>query len=128
MTSQHALVQSLLTPTAPQSTPWDETHALFQIALDWQPLKPLSLSLDYTHYQISRSNYTPRSGKTDYTAQDQLDAYLSWHIDDHWSIYGHGRVYSHFVLGDVPMSYNQRVNHRFKDPFGFISVGLNWSR
>jgi len=127
MTSGHAVLQPFLASAGLQSTPWNETHALFQMALDWWPVKPLSMSLDYTHYQISRSGYIPRAGKADYSNQDQLDAYLTWHIDHHWSIYGHGRIYRHFVLGDVPMAYNQRVNHRFKDPFGFVSLGMNWT-
>jgi len=127
MTSGHAIIRPFLASAGPQSSPWNETHALFQIALDWQLFRSLSMSLDYTHYQISRSGYIPRPGKTDYTNQDQLDAYLSWQINKYWSIYGHGRLYRHFVLGDVPMAYNQRVNHRFKDPFGFVSLGMNWS-
>lgn len=127
LTSGHAILQPLLAIIGPQSTPWNETHGLFQVALDWRPVQALSMSLDYTHYQISRSGYIPRAGKLDYTSQDQFDAYLSWHFNSHWAVFGHGRLYRHFVLGDIPMTYSQRVNHKFKNPFGFVSMGVNVS-
>jgi len=127
MTSANPDVRLFLSPLAPQKTPWNETQLLFQMALDWRILESLSLSLDYTRYQISRSHYQPRTGKPDYNTQDQIDAYMSWSMNKNWAIFGHGRLNSHFLLGDVPMAYNQRVNHKFKHPFALLSMGLNWS-
>jgi hypothetical protein len=38
----------------------------------------------------------------------------------------HGQAASHFVLGELPLLYNRRNNHTFKNPFGFVSLGLQY--
>jgi len=128
MLSNDALINAFLKPPiTPQTSPWNETHILLQAGLDWQFSHAFSLAADYAHTNISRSGYQPVSGKPDYTSQDQLDGYLFWEFAKGWKIYGHGRLYRHFILGDVPMTYNQRSNHLFKNPFGMISAGISWT-
>ena len=128
MLSNDALINAFLKPPlTPQRTPWNETHLLIQAGLDWQLSQVFSVAADYAHTNISRSGYQPVAGKTDYTSQDQLDGYLFWEFAKGWNIYGHGRLNRHFILGDLPMTYNQRSSHLFKNPFGMISIGLSWS-
>lgn len=127
MLSQDSLVQSLLASTAPQSTPWDETHLLLQMALNWHASENINLAMDLIRYQINRSGYQPNPKKVDYNTQNQLDGYLTWDFNKSFTVYAHGRVSSNFLLGDIPMSYNRRVNHTFKNPYGFISMGMNIS-
>ncbi len=111
----------------PQTTPWREHHFLLQLGIDWRVFRFLGLAAHYTHYEVRRSGYIPKAGKTDYNNNDQLDGYLFWHMTDHISVYGHGRLSRRFVLGDLPLSYNTRTNHRFKDPFGFVSFGAAYT-
>ncbi len=114
-------------PIAPQRSPWRETHVLLQLGLDWQLSRNLKLLADYAHTNITRSGYRPVAGKADYRSQDQLDVYLGWQLAAGWNIYGHGRIYRHFVLADLPMTYNQRTSHLFKHPFGMLSMGVSWT-
>jgi len=111
----------------PQTTPWHENHLLLQLGLDWRVFRFLGLAAHYTHYEVRRNGYIPKAGKTDFNNNDQLDGYLFWHVTDDISVYGHGRLSRRFVLGDLPLSYNTRTNHRFKDPFGFVSFGAAWT-
>ncbi|RMH52614.1 MAG: hypothetical protein D6682_01570 [Zetaproteobacteria bacterium] len=108
----------------PQSTPWHETHILLQAALNWQPWDRLTLGADLTHYQIQRSGYIPSPKRpVQYNTADQLDGYIFWRAFKHLTLYGHGRASTRYLLGDLPLAYNSRSNHRFGNPYGFLSAG-----
>jgi len=110
---------------APQATPWHENHLLLQWGMSWSPLRSLSLAADYTFHAISRNGYVRKAGKTDYNSNHQLDGYIFWHVSKTFTVYGHGRASQRFILGDMPLVYNTRTNHRFKNPFGFVSIGTS---
>jgi len=111
---------------APQNAPWKEQQAMLQMGMTWAPVRWLGLSADYTYYRIRRSGYIPKAGKLDYNTNHQVDAYIFWHVNEKFSIYGHGRATNRFILGEMPLAYNTRVNHRFKDMFGYLSAGASW--
>lgn len=119
----HPWAESLIRDELPQLSPWKERHVLLQLNLGWQPWDFLEFAADLTHYSIRRSGYEPNPAKLDYTSALQLDGYLFWHVARAISLYGHGRANSRFVLGDLPLAYNRRVNHRFANPFGMLSIG-----
>jgi len=108
---------------APAGTLWHENQILAQFGTSWSPLRWFTLAADYTFHAISRNGYTTKAGKIDYNSNHQLDGYLFLHLNEHFTIYGHGRASQRFLLGDLPLLYNTTSNHRFKDPFGFISIG-----
>ncbi len=115
--------QSLL-QDIPQSTPWHETHILLQASLNWQPWERVTLGADLTHYQIRRSGYIPSPKRpTQYNSAEQLDGYIFWQAFKHLTLYGHGRASTRYLLGDLPLAYNSRSNHRFGNPYGFLSAG-----
>ncbi len=108
----------------PQSTPWHETHILLQASLNWQPWERITLGADLTHYQIRRSGYIPSPKRpTQYNSAEQLDGYIFWQAFKHLTLYGHGRASTRYLLGDLPLAYNSRSNHRFGNPYGFLSAG-----
>ncbi len=124
MSSVSPIIMSLLASQAPQSTPWNEYHTSLALGADWHPIKPLLLSMDYTAIQINRQGYIPRAGKVDYNTAQWLDGYLAWDFGEGISAYGHGRIMDHFLLGDMPLLYNTRTNHRFNTMFGYLSAGV----
>jgi hypothetical protein len=77
-----------------------------------------------THYQIRRSGYIPKAGKMDYNRNMFLDGYLFWNMYENLSVYAHGTASLRYLLGDVPLIYNTRSNHRFNNPYGFASLGM----
>lgn len=109
----------------PQATPWKETHLLLQASFNWQPFgENITIGTDITHYQIKRRGYIPNANRPiNYTSSEQLDAYVFWQVFKKVTLYGHGRASTRYVLGDLPLTYNSRSNHRFGNPFGFLSFG-----
>ena len=117
-------IQNKLNEEVPQSTPWHETHILLQASLNWQPWERITLGADLTHYQIRRSGYIPSPKRpTQYNSAEQLDGYIFWQAFKHLTLYGHGRASTRYLLGDLPLAYNSRSNHRFGNPYGFLSAG-----
>ncbi|PIS19624.1 MAG: hypothetical protein COY36_02395 [Zetaproteobacteria bacterium CG_4_10_14_0_2_um_filter_55_20] len=128
--SDEPLIESRLRLEAPQLTPWKETHLLADVGLDWLPFKAVTLAAHYTYYQIRRNGYIAGpTGPTDveYTSNHQLDGYLFWHATRNFTLYGHGRASRRFVLGDLPLAYNRRSNHKFTQPFGYLSFGAAYT-
>jgi len=122
------VIDSLLAKERPQTNPWRERHLVTQIAFNWYFLENWTLGLDFTNFQINRSGYDPKptdSGDVEYESSQQLDGYLFWNFLKNYSIYAHGTANSHFILGNLPLAYNSRTNHKFKHPFGMLSVGLS---
>lgn len=122
---------SQLNQQIPQENPWDEHHLLLSTSFDWWPYDDLGWAAEYTWYQISRSNYNSQQGKInrsipDQSSNHQIDGWMFVKPTPDLTLYLHGRVYSNFLLGDRPLLYNARVNHRFDDPFGYISAGIVW--
>jgi hypothetical protein len=115
----------------PQANPWDENHLLLSAGVDWWPYDDLGYAFEYTYYTITRSGYQSEQGKislnvADQTTNHQLDGWLFVKPTPDLTLYLHGRAYSNFLLGDRPLLYNARVNHRFEDPYGYLSAGLVW--
>jgi len=115
----------------PQQSGWDETHVVLSAGVDWDAYEDLSFAAEYTFYNISRSGYQSTQGKVapgveDQTTNHQLDGWLFIKPETDITLYIHGRAYSNFLLGDRPLLYNARVNHKFTDPYGFVSVGAVW--
>lgn len=121
-----AVVGPSLKKEAPQSTPWHELHIIPSLSIDWGMFDWLTVSVDAKYYRITRSNYIPKKGKKDLNSNYQLDGYLFARLPWDLTWYAHGRVYKNYLLGDVPMTYNTRTNHRFGNPYGFVSTGLSW--
>jgi len=122
---------SVIHAQLPQEEGWDETHLLFSVGMDWSYYEDLSVAAQYTYYGISRSGYQSTKGKVEPTVADQttnhqLDGWLFIKPEKDITLYLHGRAYSNFLLGDRPLLYNARVNHKFTDPYGFVSVGAVW--
>ena len=115
----------------PQANPWDENHLLLSAGTDWWPYDDLGYAFEYTYYTIRRSNYQSEQGKInlsvpDQTTNHQLDGWIFLKPTPDLTLYLHGRAYSNFLLGDRPLLYNARVNHRFDDPYGYLSAGVAW--
>ncbi|MBT5269795.1 MAG: hypothetical protein HN968_12780 [Gammaproteobacteria bacterium] len=115
----------------PQAAPWNEHHLLLSAGLDWWPYDDMGWAAEYTFYNIERSDYQSTEGKiavnvADQTTNHQLDAWWFIKPAPNITLYLHGRAYSNFLLGDRPLLYNARVNHRFRDPYGYISAGVGW--
>ncbi len=129
-TSQHPLIEPRLRLEGPQLTPWRETHILFDMGLDWLPSKIVTMAAHYTYYKIKRSGYIAGPtgpGDIEYNSNHQFDGYLFVHLNKHMTLYGHGRVSRRFILGDLPLAYNRRTNHKFRLPFGFLSLGAAYT-
>lgn len=108
----------------PQSSPWKEQHIILGAGMDWRLFSSFSINMDLRHYSISRQNYKPRTNFSDYNQNTVFDGYLNYNLTRQFSLYTHGQAATHFVLGDLPLLYNRRNNHTFKNPFGFVSIGL----
>jgi len=122
---------SVIRAQLPQESGWDETHVVLSAGVDWDAYEDLSFAAEYTFYNISRSGYQSTQGKVapgveDQTTNHQLDGWLFIKPETDITLYIHGRAYSNFLLGDRPLLYNARVNHKFTDPYGFVSVGAVW--
>jgi len=123
--------KSAITDQLPQESGWDESHLLLSAGIDWDAYEDLSFAAQYTYYTISRSGYHSTQGKVslgveDQTSNHQLDGWIFVKPTTDLTFYLHGRAYSNFLLGDRPLLYNARVNHKFTDPYGFVSVGAVW--
>jgi len=110
----------------PQQTPWQEQHMVVTAAFEWHVWKPFSVAMDFKHYQIWRENYQPKAGKQDYNNNQQFDFYLFANVYKGLTLYGHAQIMTHYLLGDVPLAYNTRTNHRFDQVYGFLSGGLTY--
>jgi len=111
----------------PQQTPWKEQHLLLTAAFQWQMWEPITVAMDFKHYQIWRNNYQPKAGKQDYNSNQQFDFYLFANVYKGLTLYGHAQIMTHYLLGDVPLTYNTRTNHRFDQLYGFLSGGLSYN-
>ena len=118
------LIARLLKNEIPQQTPWQEQHLLITTAFEWHIWKPISVAMDFKHYQIWRKNYQPQAGKQDYNNNQQFDFYLFANVYKGLTFYGHAQIMTHYLLGEIPLTYNTRTNHRFNQPYGFLSGGL----
>jgi len=126
-TSPDPLIQSLLEiQQVPQSSPWQETHWITSLGMDWQILDKVGIGIDYKKYDIKRSNYQIRKNFIDYNESTQFDFYVKYDFRDSKIFFIHSRYVSHYLLGDTPALYNRRNNHTFKKPFGFITVGMQF--
>ena len=122
---------SVIMDQVPQLEPWEENHFLITAGADWDAYEDLSFAAQYTFYTISRDGYQSTVGKVslaveDQTTNHQLDGWVFVKPQRDLTLYLHGRAYSNFLLGDRPLLYNARVNHKFTDPYGFLSVGAVW--
>lgn len=125
--SQDPLIQSLLEiQQVPQATPWQEKHLIIKAGIDWQVVDKVGISLDYKKYNIKRSNYQIRTNFIDYNESTQFDLYLRYYPKNTNIFFIHSRYVSNYLLGDTPSFYNRRNNHTFKNPFGFITVGVQF--
>ena len=124
MTSESSLVTQALASQAPQSTPWKEKHYIHQLSIDYTPVDYLTLALDYQNYNIKRIGYIPRAKKIDYNRNETVDVYLTWNMTEQFQPYFHAYLSKRSSLGEAPLSYNQRTNHKFKYPFGYVSLGM----
>jgi len=127
MDSDAPTIRALLASEAPQLTPWVEYHAFMQLGVDWRPFKSVTMSVDYAHINIQRQGYIARVSKPDVNAVNRIDAYLFWDLFSKVTLYGHGRITDKFLLGDMPLLYNTRSNHKFNNAFGYVSAGLSWN-
>ncbi len=121
--------KSVIENQTPQSNPWDETHLLLTAGADWVAYEDLSFAAQYTYYHISRDGYQSLPAfntVAEQTTNHQLDGWIFVKPAKEFTVYLHGRAYSNFLLGDRPLLYNARVNHRFTDPFGYLSAGIVW--
>jgi len=118
-----APAQDKATSNFPQSTPWHEVHVLIQGSLTWHPWQGVTLAGDWTHYQIKRQGFDPKGSASNVTSAEQFDAYAMMRVLDGLTMYVHGRASTRFVLGDQPLGFNSRTSSKFRNPFGFISVG-----
>lgn len=114
---------SLLAEAAKLSS-WKERNILFTASLDWAPFEKYGLVMQAIYYQISRSGYISRANTPDYNSNLQLDGYLFWHFVRRATLYIHGRLSQHYVLGGVPFVYNARSQHLFKHQYGYLSMGI----
>ncbi|RMH59521.1 MAG: hypothetical protein D6678_07530 [Zetaproteobacteria bacterium] len=126
MRAGHTLINSILQAQAPQQTPWHEYHAWLQTSVDWRITQSCQLALDYGHVHIKRNGYIAAPGKRDLNDADRVDGYLIWSWKHGLAFHVHGRAQTHFLLGELPLLYNTRSNHKFTQPFGFISAGVSW--
>ncbi len=118
--------ESLLQNEAPQQTPWQEQHLVITAAAEWHIWKPFSVAIDFKHYQVWRDNYQAKAGKQDYDNNQQFDFYLFANVYKGLTLYGHAQIMTHYLLGEVPLTYNTRTNHRFNTAYGFISGGFTY--
>jgi len=119
-------LSNLLASRLPQVTPWKEQHLIFTAAFEWHVWKPFSVAMDFKHYQIWRENYIPKAGKQDYNTNQQFDFYLFANVYKGLALYGHAQIMTHYLLGEVPLSYNTRTNGRFDQVYGFVSGGVTY--
>ena len=120
------VLANILQDEIPQQTPWQEQHMVVTAAFEWHVWKPFSVAMDFKHYQIWRENYQPKAGKQDYNNNQQFDFYLFANVYKGLTLYGHAQIMTHYLLGDVPLAYNTRTNHRFDQVYGFLSGGLTY--
>ena len=124
--SQNPTVHSLLKSQAPQDTPWHEVHSIIQFSVEYDINQHWKIAADWQHYQINRIQYNPRKNKKDYNDNDTIDLYLSWTLHKTIMPYIHTHISRRFMLGTMPLTYNQRSNQKFKNPFGYLSIGLKY--
>ncbi len=126
MYSAHPLIEAMLAKEAPQKEPWTERHRISQLSLDYDFLGTWSIAMDLQHYDITRTDYIPRKNKVDYNSNDTLDMYISWQMTEYLKPYVHGHASRRFTLGQIPFAYTTRSNHKFANPFGYLSAGLQF--
>ncbi|MDQ6961053.1 MAG: hypothetical protein Q9M28_00785 [Mariprofundaceae bacterium] len=127
MSSQNPNITAILKSQAPQARPWHEAHVLFQISADYDVNSNWQITADYQRYQINRQQYTPKKNAPDYRDNDTLDMYLFWRMNKSLTPYVHAHVSRRFMLGSMPLSYNQRSHPKFKYPFGYLSLGAHYA-
>jgi len=120
-------VSSLFKGNIPQKTPWQEQHLIATAAFEWQMWEYISVAMDFKHYQIWRENYQAKAGRQDYNSNQQFDFYLFAHAYKGLTLYGHAQIMTHYLLGEVPLVYNTRTNHKFDKAYGFVSAGISYS-
>jgi len=127
LTNEGGFLADIIEKELPQQSPWQEQHLIASAAFEWQMWEYVSVAMDFKHYQIWRENYQPKAGKQDYNSNQQFDFYLFGHVYKGLTLYGHAQIMTHYLLGEVPLVYNTRTNHRFNKAYGFISGGLSYS-
>ncbi|NOQ16428.1 MAG: hypothetical protein GQ581_05170 [Methyloprofundus sp.] len=111
----------------PQQIPWQEQHLIASATFEWQMWRYVGIAMDFKHYQIWRENYQAQAGKQDYNSNQQFDFYLFGHVYEGLTLYGHAQIMTHYLLGEVPLTYNTTTNHKFDKAYGFVSGGLSYS-
>jgi len=125
-TSYDPFIQSRIGAQAPQTTPWREKQSNLFISFDYQWANSAAIGLDVKQVHIQRSQYIPRKGFQDYNQTQIIDLWLSYDINSDLSLIFRGHANTHYILGENPAAYNRRINHKFKYPFGFLSIGLDY--
>jgi len=125
-TSYDPFIQSRIGAQAPQKTPWREKQSNLFISLDYEWTNSIAIGLDIQQVHIQRSQYIPRQGFRDYNQTQIMDLWLSYNINNDLSLIFRGHANTHYILGENPAAYNRRINHKFKYPFGFLSMGVDY--
>jgi len=125
-TSYDPFIVSLIAGQIPQSTPWHEEQRNLLMSLDANATDNLALGIDMAWVHIKRKGYQPRQGFRDYTSTQMLDVWGSYDITHTLTLMMRGHANTHYLLGEMPSAYNSRINHKFKYPFGYLSLGLVW--
>ncbi len=118
------VVGDSLSAEAAKLSSWKERNILLTASIDWAPFERYGIVMQAIYYQISRSGYISRANTPDYNSNLQIDGYLFWHFVRRATLYFHGRLSQHYVLGDAPFVYNARSQHLFKHQYGYLSMGI----
>lgn len=62
--------------------------------------------------------------KIGYTTNHNLTAEVAYRIFENTAVFARGQYMRHQFLGDVPFSYNLYSAHKFKNQYGFVTLGL----
>jgi len=111
----------------PQNTPWKEQNLIIKASMEWHIWKPISMAIDFKHYQVWRANYENNTDKLDYSNGQRLDIYLFANLYKGLTLYTHSQFMTNYFLVDEPLLYNKATNHLFNRYYGFFSAGISYN-
>jgi hypothetical protein len=108
----------------PQSTPWKEKSARYDIGLTYTFADSFLAAASIGYVYVGRDQYQAGSANKDYNHNFVLNASLWFAPSRFLATYIRAEFSSNYLLGLDPITYNRKTSRFFEHPYAQLSAGI----
>ena len=107
----------------PQAKPWLSSSLKYGIGADYVIFDRWRASADLSYSYTTRVDYEVAAGVPDYRHNVKFSGSLQYAANEWLILYVQGDVFSNYLLGEDPLTYNASTARFFEHPYGQLSIG-----